>query len=700
MRQFLLFAFLFLLGIVQVLAQPAFTIQNKKDACDGLSNGSFEILVTAANPPPLRAFIFGPPDQGPYNLTVGVPFLISGLPGQPSGKTYLVVVQDADGSTVQFVTIFAVSPDLSASVVSATNNSNCVAPDGSIDISVSGGTGSYSYQWSGPPGFTNPGTQDLSGIAGGTYSVLISDNGTNCTRTLGPVTITDPSPAIQNVTTPSPQIVCSGNDASISLAATQPAPVTYQVLINGTPFGSPQTNPSAPGPFTLIVPAGSFANGDVLTVQAVDGLCTPVLMNGSVTVNIQSLSVSSSVNPNSRCFPPFNGSIDITVSGAIGSLSYNWTGPGGPYTTEDLSGIEQGTYTVTVTDNTTSCQVIEVINVPDARPALSLTSSVTPNSRCVAPFNGAIDLTVSGSAGPFTYSWTGPGGFTASTEDISNLQDGAYNVTVTDVPSGCTASANINVNNTAPTLSLSSAVTANSRCVAPFNGAIDLTVSGSAGPFTYSWTGPGGFTASTEDISNLQDGAYNVTVTDVPSGCTASANINVNNTAPTLSLSSAVTANSRCVAPFNGAIDLTVSGSAGPFTYSWTGPGGFTASTEDISNLQDGAYNVTVTDVPSGCTASANINVNSTAPALSLSSAVTANSRCVAPFNGAIDLTVSGSAGPFTYSWTGPGGFTASTEDISNLQDGAYNVTVTDVPSGCTASANINVNNTAPARLA
>ncbi|GIV35680.1 MAG: hypothetical protein KatS3mg032_0059 [Cyclobacteriaceae bacterium] len=315
----------------------------------------------------------------------------------------------------------------------------------------------------------------------------------------------------------------------------------------------------------------------------------------------------------------------------------------------------------------------------------------------MAPFNGAIDLTVSGSAGPFTYSWTGPGGFTASTEDISNLQDGAYNVTVTDVPSGCTASANINVNNTAPTLSLSSAVTANSRCVAPFNGAIDLTVSGSAGPFTYSWTGPGGFTASTEDISNLQDGAYSVTVTDVPSGCTASANINVNSTAPALSLSSAVTANSRCVAPFNGAIDLTVSGSAGPFTYSWTGPGGFTASTEDISNLQDGAYSVTVTDVPSGCTALANINVNSTAPALSLSSAVTANSRCVAPFNGAIDLTVSGSAGPFTYSWTGPGGFTASTEDISNLQDGAYSVTVTDVPSGCTALANINVNSTAPA---
>jgi hypothetical protein len=46
----------------------------------------------------------------------------------------------------------------------------------------------------------------------------------------------------------------------------------------------------------------------------------------------------------------------------------------------------------------------------------------------------------------------------------------------------------------------------------------------------------------------------------------------------------------------NGSIDLNVSGGVGPFTYSWSGPGGFAATTEDISGLAAGNYTVTVTD--------------------------------------------------------------------------------------------------------
>jgi type IX secretion system substrate protein/SprB-like repeat protein len=45
-----------------------------------------------------------------------------------------------------------------------------------------------------------------------------------------------------------------------------------------------------------------------------------------------------------------------------------------------------------------------------------------------------------------------------------------------------------------------------------------------------------------------------------------------------------------------GSIDLSVSGGVAPFTYSWNGPSGFTAITEDISGLGYGNYTVTVTD--------------------------------------------------------------------------------------------------------
>lgn len=45
-----------------------------------------------------------------------------------------------------------------------------------------------------------------------------------------------------------------------------------------------------------------------------------------------------------------------------------------------------------------------------------------------------------------------------------------------------------------------------------------------------------------------------------------------------------------------GSIDLSVSGGIPGFTYSWTGPSGFTATTEDVSGLEYGNYTVTVTD--------------------------------------------------------------------------------------------------------
>src|SRR5690606_3685838 len=151
------------------------------------------------------------------------------------------------------------------------------------------------------------------------------------------------------------------------------------------------------------------------------------------------------------------------------------------------------------------------------------------------------------------------------TEDLANLEDGNYSVIVTDVPSGCTATTNVTINNVAPTLNLSTVVTDNSRCVAPFNGVIDLTVAGSAGPFTFAWSGPGG-PYTTEDLANLQTGNYSVIVTDVPSGCTATTNVTVNNATPVIVLSATSVAISGRTAPFNRSIDLTQARSAGRFT--------------------------------------------------------------------------------------------------------------------------------------
>ena len=81
------------------------------------------------------------------------------------------------------------------------------------------------------------------------------------------------------------------------------------------------------------------------------------------------------------------------------------------------------------------------------------------------------------------------------------------------------------------------------------------------------------------------------------------------------------------------------------------------------------------------------------APLPILSSVISNNTLCQCPGgNGAIDLTLAGGVGPFSVNWTGPNGFTATTEDIANLCEGIYVVNVT--AGSCTTSATYTVGGT------
>src|SRR5678815_5260862 len=376
-----------------------------------------------------------------------------------------------------------------------------------------------------------------------------------------------------------------------------------------------------------------------------------------------------------------NGAIDITVTGGVGTLTYAWTGPNGfTSANEDLTGLEAGDYNLTVTD-ANGCSLPVTITVGQTPNTLAQTNAVTLAGCGVN--NGAIDLTVTGAAGALTYAWTGPGGFTAATEDITGLAAGDYDVTITDA-NGCTLTATIAVGNVNSTLAETHVAT-DATC-ANNNGAIDITVTGGVGTLTYAWTGPNGFTSASEDLTGLEAGDYNLTVTDA-NGCVLPVTITIAQTANTLAETNAVTLAGCGVN--NGAIDLTVTGAAGALTYAWTGPGGFTAVSEDLTGLAAGDYSLTVTDA-NGCVLPVTITVGQTANTLAQTNACLLAGCGVN--NGAIDLTVTGAAGALTYAWTGPGGFTAATEDITGIAAGNYDLTVTDA-NGCTLTATIAVGN-------
>lgn len=352
---------LVLASFATVNAQAVVTIDNKKDACNGLFNGSFRITVTSGTAP-LSLFVFGIGFGQIVTspLTQGVPFNVTGL--QPDN--YIVSVSDGDPAAnfSTFVSITNIATPLTITTNAVINNSDCTTPTGQISITAGGGSGTgYSYSWTATNGFTST-SEDLTGLAGGNYSVTVSDNGTNCTTSAGPILITDPSPAIQTITTPSPQSVCAGGDLTVVLGDSEPSPVSYTVFINGTTTGI--SLPGTGSALNFTVPAGLFGNGDVITIQGRNGACTPVNMSGSVSVNINPLPTVSNIQ--------IIGTNPICAGGTLPDVTFTFTGTS-PFnftytdgatstnvnnhnsTTFTITNAPAGTYSITALSDANSC---------------------------------------------------------------------------------------------------------------------------------------------------------------------------------------------------------------------------------------------------------------------------------------------------------------------------------------------------------
>ncbi len=164
-----------------------------------------------------------------------------------------------------------------------------------------------------------------------------------------------------------------------------------------------------------------------------------------------------------------DGSIDLNVVGSHPPFTYIWSNGA---TTEDLTGVAAGTYSVIITD-TLGCLYDYSINLSNTG-AVAVTAVVS-NETCASADDGAIDLNVG--AGVFTFAWsTG-----ATTEDLTALSDGIYTVTITD--GTCVAVEQYTVL-AAPAL-INTATVLNETC-GDQEGEISLQVRGAQGPPLFS----------------------------------------------------------------------------------------------------------------------------------------------------------------------------------------------------------------------
>ena len=602
--------------LVEYSPVAAFFVQVVGVQCSGDATGSVTIQKVGGG-------------TGPYTFLWSNGATTQNLTGVPAG-TYTLTITDANGCTG---TAAATVPAAVTLVATATRTDvGCGGQaTGSIALAVSGGAAPYAYRWSN--GAT---TQNLSGLAAGTYTVAVTDaNG--CTSTAG-ATILEPAALRLSVTSPRPS--CSGGSTGNVGAAVSGGSAPYAYLWSN---GATTQNLSG-------VAAGTYS----VTVTDARG-CTAT---GAATVTESTQLTALASKTDATCYDAHNGTVTLATSGGTAPFTYLWSNGA---TTQNLTGLAPGTYTVTVTD-ANGCTASGGATV--GRPTRVLASAVPTGARC-AGGTGSVALTASGGTAPLAYLWSNG----ATTQNLSGVSAGTYSVTVTDA-NGCTATATATVNE--PTQLRATATATAASCAGGATGSVALAVSGGTAPSTYQWSNG----AMTQNLSGVAPGTYSVTVTDAR-GCTANCSATVGGT--TAMQASTTTTAATCNGARTGSVDLTVSGGAAPLAYLWSNG----AITQDLTSVPAGTYTVTITDA-SGCTATASGTVAQPA-ALALRTALTNPSCCYAS-TGGIDLTVSGGTAPYTYQWSNG----ALTQDLSGVPAGTYSVTVTDAR-GCAAGTSATI---------
>lgn len=430
-------------------------------------------------------------------------------------------------------------------------------------------------------------------------------------------------------------------------------------LTNGTaPFSYTWNNGATTEDITNLA-AGNYH----VTVYDVNGCQTftgETILGPDSPVSLSALEVDKSCNGGAN-----DGEISLSAQGGTPGYSYLWSNGA---TTQNITNLDAGMYSVTVTD-ANGCQSVlsRSVGQPDVLQIAS--SSITPVD-CFGNATGSISISVSGGTTPYSYSWSN--GMSGST--ISGLTSNSYSVTITDAR-GCTTTDTYDVMQ--PSVMTLSSVIVPVDCFGNSTGAVQVTALGGNGGNTYSWTNQNNVVLSNQtlNLSGIGTGTYTIAVTD-NNGCREELSSFVPQ--PLAPLEASYTKEDvSCNGNSTGSIDLTPFGGTSPYNYNWSN--GFTG--EDPTNLSAGDYSVTLTD-DNGCIATYNYTIEE--PLMPLSGTIIIKDvSCFGGSDGQIISSISGGTSPYSYNWSNG----ETTPTIINLSSGNYTLDVTDAK-GCTINFN------------
>ena len=512
--------------------------------CKGESTGEIHITVTGGTPP------------YEYSLNGGA-FQSQAYFDNLSAGSYSIIVKDANDCLLNSP-LYNISEPLTVLSTGLTPlNLLCFGDTGTVVLTVSGGTPPYTYDWGN--GVT---TQNLIGAGSGYYEVTILDaNDCELVETI-------------NVSTADEIIV---SEAITDLSCFEDGTGAIDISITGgtTPYVLSWSN----GETTSYIDELD-ANTYTLSLTDDNG-CTD---STDFDVEQPDLLGITSIVSHVACFGESNGEIDITVSGGTPSYTYDWSNL---TSSEDLSNILSGTYTVTVNDdNNCSTSVSATINEPSD----IIYSVSTIDLLCEGEDEGQISISsISGGTPAYEYSIDG---FTyqLSTDAFNNLSAGNYTVDIRD-QNGCTKNTLVILD---VPIGFSTIVTVQNideagSCNGDASGSISFSISGNTSPYSYSWSNG----ESTSSIYNLTAGTYSLDLYDA-NNCSMIYSYLI--TEPdAISLDYSVTPTS-CEEKNDGSITTFVTGGTSPITYGW----GTGEATSDIYNLAKGTYSLLIEDA-NGC---------------------------------------------------------------------------------------------------
>lgn len=258
---------------------------------------------------------------GPYTYTWTPGNLTGATQTSLSAGIYTVTVQDANQCSGTG-TLAISQPTAGITGTISTTPTGCGTSVGSATVTANGGVPAYTYTW----GPTAGSGTSISGLAAGSYSVIISDS-KGCTVTVNTSINTSGTGPALSVNSQSNASCGNTSNGSANINATGTGPYTY----TWTPTGG---NASS---------ASGLAGGNYTVFVADASLCI-----STITINItQPPPIIVTVTSTPANCGLYDGTATASATGGNGTITYLWSTNTNSAT---ASGLSSGTYSVLITD--------------------------------------------------------------------------------------------------------------------------------------------------------------------------------------------------------------------------------------------------------------------------------------------------------------------------------------------------------------